>query len=109
MFGLGPWELVIIAVILLLLFGAKKLPEIGKGLGGALREVKNIKKEMNSSYSDSGESNDKATDIKESNKKESEPGLIEEKIKGKMLNHVPGARQAMEINDKIKKVKEVIK
>lgn len=109
MFGLGPWELVIIAVILLLLFGAKKMPEIGKGLGGALREFKNIKKEINTSYSDSEKSDDKDTDNKEPAKKEKEPGLIEGKIKDKMLNHVPGARQAMDINDKIKKVKEVIK
>jgi len=36
MFGLGPTELIIIAVIILILFGAKRLPEIGKGLGGAI-------------------------------------------------------------------------
>lgn len=104
MFGLGPWELAIIVIILLLLFGAKKIPEIGKGLGGALREIKNIKKEISGSHSDSEKPNNKDPE-----KKETEPGLIEGKIRDKMLNHVPGARKAVEINEKIKKVKEVIK
>ena len=39
MFGLGTTELIVIAVIVLLLFGAKRLPEIGKGIGGALKEL----------------------------------------------------------------------
>ena len=33
MFGLGIWELMIILVIVLIIFGAGKLPEIGAGLG----------------------------------------------------------------------------
>lgn len=37
---LGPTELIIILAILLLLFGAKKLPELGKSLGGGMREFK---------------------------------------------------------------------
>ncbi len=37
---LGPTELIIILVILLLLFGAKRLPELGKSLGGGMREFK---------------------------------------------------------------------
>ncbi|MCP4667651.1 MAG: twin-arginine translocase TatA/TatE family subunit, partial [Deltaproteobacteria bacterium] len=48
MFGLGPTELIIIAVIVLLIFGAKRLPEIGKGIGGAIREFKEVKKELGS-------------------------------------------------------------
>jgi sec-independent protein translocase protein TatA len=39
-FGIGPLELVIILVILLLIFGAKRLPEIGRGLGSSAREFK---------------------------------------------------------------------
>jgi len=38
--GIGTTELVIIFVILLVLFGGKKLPELGKGLGDAIREFK---------------------------------------------------------------------
>ncbi len=40
MFGLGIQELVIILVIVLVLFGATRLPEIGKGIGQAIRNFK---------------------------------------------------------------------
>ena len=40
MFGLGVQELVIILVIVLVLFGATRLPEIGKGIGQAIRNFK---------------------------------------------------------------------
>ena len=40
MFGLGVTELAIILVIVVVLFGAKKLPEIGKGVGEAIRNFK---------------------------------------------------------------------
>ena len=48
MFGLGAGELIVVGVILFLLFGAKRLPEIGKGLGGAIREFKKVKKGLES-------------------------------------------------------------
>lgn len=40
MFGLGIWELLIVLLILLLFFGAKRLPEIGSSLGKGIREFK---------------------------------------------------------------------
>ena len=40
MFGLGGTEIIIILVIGLVLFGAKRLPELGKGLGTGIREFK---------------------------------------------------------------------
>jgi sec-independent protein translocase protein TatA len=39
-FGVGPLELVIVLVILLVIFGAKRLPEIGRSLGSSAREFK---------------------------------------------------------------------
>jgi sec-independent protein translocase protein TatA len=38
--GIGTTELIIIAVVLLVLFGGKKLPELGRGMGDAIREFK---------------------------------------------------------------------
>ena len=44
MFGLGPMELTIILVIILIIFGAGRLPEIGSGIG---KGIKNFKKSVN--------------------------------------------------------------
>ena len=41
MFGIGMPELIIILVIILIIFGAGKLPEIGGGMGKAIRNFKN--------------------------------------------------------------------
>jgi len=38
--GLGMWELLIILVIVLVIFGANKLPEIGGGMGRAIRNFR---------------------------------------------------------------------
>lgn len=40
MFGLGPREIIILAGILVLLFGAKKIPELIRGIGDAVRHIK---------------------------------------------------------------------
>jgi len=41
----GPWEILIIFFIIVLLFGAKKLPDLAKGLGKSLKEFKQATKE----------------------------------------------------------------
>jgi len=38
--GIGTTELIVIFVILLILFGGKKLPELGKGIGDAIKEFR---------------------------------------------------------------------
>lgn len=43
---LGPWEIIIILGVLLLLFGAKKLPELARGSGQALRIFKAETKDL---------------------------------------------------------------
>jgi sec-independent protein translocase protein TatA len=45
MFGMGPWELALIFLVLLLLFGAKRLPDIARGMGKGIREFKSAVKD----------------------------------------------------------------
>lgn len=40
MFGLGSQELIVLAVILVLLFGAKKIPELARGISEAVRHIR---------------------------------------------------------------------
>lgn len=44
MFGLGTGELIVILVIVFLVFGASRLPELGKGLGQGMRQFKDALK-----------------------------------------------------------------
>tara|TARA_B100000073_G_scaffold121085_1_gene98366 strand:- start:121 stop:318 length:198 start_codon:yes stop_codon:yes gene_type:complete len=59
----GPTELIIIFFVVLLLFGAKKLPELAKGLGKGITEFKNAvdtgKKEIMDADPASSEKSDK--------------------------------------------------
>lgn len=51
----GPWQIGLIVLVVLLLFGGRKIPELMRGLGGGVKEFKNAVKEdegNNSSSSD---------------------------------------------------------
>jgi len=40
MFGIGPIELIVVLVVALLIFGPKRLPDVGRSLGRGMREFK---------------------------------------------------------------------
>jgi sec-independent protein translocase protein TatA len=44
--ALGGWDMVIIVLVILLLFGAKRIPELAKGLGTGIKEFKKATKEV---------------------------------------------------------------
>lgn len=43
--AIGPWQIALIVVIVLLLFGGKKIPELMRGLGSGIKEFKDASKE----------------------------------------------------------------
>ncbi len=57
--SVGPWEVIIILVVVLVIFGGKKIPELARGLGQGLREFKKatheIKEEVENATKESGD------------------------------------------------------
>jgi sec-independent protein translocase protein TatA len=98
MFGLGGSELAIIAIIVLLIFGARRLPEIGKGLGGAVREFRNIKKEIKG----------KEPEAADKEPKKEAASSIEGKIAEKVIQQVPGLKTAAKLKDKAEQVSKIL-
>ena len=93
MFGLGSQEILLILLILVVLFGAKRLPAIGKGLGETLKEIRNIRGERKAE--------------KEKTKEDQKGGLVSE-IK-KDIDEIPGVKEAREIKETTDKIKSVTK
>ena len=60
-FNFGPWEIIIIALVVLLLLGGRKIPELMKGLGEGIKNFKSVLKDADGKE-DKGkeESSDKA-------------------------------------------------
>ena len=67
-FNLGPWEILLVLIVVLVLFGAKRLPELAKGLGLGINEfrdaVDSSKKEIMDAV-DSEQSIEKSKDSEE--------------------------------------------
>ena len=56
---IGPWQIVIIVFVILLLFGGKKIPELMKGLGQGMKEFKKATDTDENKEKDNKESIDK--------------------------------------------------
>ena len=91
MFGLGLPEILVILVIFLFLFGAKRLPQIGEGLGKTVRELRKIRKERKAG--------------KEKEKGDQKGNFISD-LK-KEVEEIPGLKEAKEIKETADKVKNI--
>jgi sec-independent protein translocase protein TatA len=61
--NIGAQELIIILIIVILLFGAKKIPDLAKGLGNGIKEFRKASKDVDKAAKD-GASNEKKDDPK---------------------------------------------
>ena len=60
--GLGGWEIALIVLVILIFFGAKRIPELARGLGKGIREFKDATSEIKDEIEESDKklnSNDK--------------------------------------------------
>ena len=53
--SLGPWEIALIILFVIILFGGKKLPELARGLGLGLKEFKKVTREINDEVQNSSD------------------------------------------------------
>ncbi|MBD3183166.1 twin-arginine translocase TatA/TatE family subunit [Candidatus Poribacteria bacterium] len=58
----GGWEIIIILLIVLIIFGPTKLPQMGQAMGKAIREFKKAGKELRSDTDDEDDEEDKKKD-----------------------------------------------
>jgi sec-independent protein translocase protein TatA len=89
--GLGLSEILVILVIFLVLFGAKKLPEIGEGLGKTVREIRKFRSEKKAGKekNEEGKSGNLISDLK------------------KEVEEIPGVKEARDIKETADKVKNI--
>lgn len=75
MFGtLGPQEILIIFLFILLLFGARRIPELARALGKGIKEFRRATTELVGDVTEEEEEEEKLGRRKSSRKKESYPG-----------------------------------
>jgi sec-independent protein translocase protein TatA len=91
MFGLGLPEILVILVIIFLIFGAKRLPEIGAGLGKTVKELRKIRDERKTANEKGDQKKNLVSDLK------------------KEAEKIPGLKEAKEIKETVDQVKNLTK
>lgn len=81
MFGIGPPELLVIFLIILILFGAKRLPELARSLGRSINEFKNATNNIKDDLDFTKDEQSLPKDEKQSTEEKSEESKTEKKEK----------------------------
>jgi sec-independent protein translocase protein TatA len=113
MFGLGIPEIIVIAIIILLIFGAKRLPIIGESLGKTVKEIRNAKKEISDIKKSEvkkqvGETNESEGQYQENDIVDTVQKKMTQQVTDKLLGQVPGIKQAKQLKDKADKIKKIV-
>jgi sec-independent protein translocase protein TatA len=101
MFGLGISEMIIIAAIILLIFGARRLPEIGEGIGKTVKEIKRVSKDLKKGGKEKADTSD-----------EEKPENQEQHNASRLLNlrdeieNVPGVREIKGVQETASEVRK---
>ena len=91
MFGLGLPEILVILVIIFLIFGAKRLPEIGAGLGKTVKELRKIRDERKAEKEKGDQKKNLVSDLR------------------KEAEKIPGLKEVKEIKETVDQVKNITK
>ena len=70
---LGGWEIILILAVVLILFGAKKLPELAKGLGSGIKEFKKATREVTDEISTAMDDNSSSRRLPPAPQPQSQP------------------------------------
>lgn len=60
--NMGGWEILLIMLVILIFFGAKRIPELARGLGKGIREFKDATTEIKDEIEEGGKRNTTKTD-----------------------------------------------
>lgn len=76
--NLGPWEIILILVVVLLVFGAKRLPEMGAAMGKGIKEFKANIKEVKDSIESTDDKSAGSRSLSETSRMDS-PNPVEDR------------------------------
>jgi sec-independent protein translocase protein TatA len=97
---LGASEILVIALIIFFIFGAKRLPEIGKNLGKTVKEIKNINKDVKGKEE---EDEPPELDKAEKTKEGSRPKATS--LRGE-INSIPGVQEIKAVKETASQVRK---
>jgi sec-independent protein translocase protein TatA len=101
MFTFGVPELLVILVIVLIIFGGKRLPEIGRALGKSIREFKSVTgKDKDKDEISTWIKDDPETSSSAKSSTENEKDFVQERVE-----NIPGVKEAQEIKKTANKIK----